>query len=40
MGARLLSFALHGMAITPYVLLIPLEFILPLSLLYLRKKIL
>ena len=40
MGARLLSFALHGMAITPYALLIPLEFILPLSLLYLRKKIL
>ena len=39
MGARLLSFALHGMEITPYVLLIPLEFILPFSLLYLRKKI-
>ena len=39
MGARLFSFALHGMEITPYVLLIPLEFILPFSLLYLRKKI-
>ena len=39
MGARLLSFALHGMEITHYVLLIPLEFILPFSLLYLRKKI-
>ena len=39
MGARLFSFALHGMTITPYVLLIASEFILPISFVYLRKKI-
>ena len=39
MGARLFSFAIHGMTITPYVLLIASEFILPISFLYLRNKI-
>ena len=39
MGARLFSFALHGMIITPYVLLIASEFILPISFVYLRRKI-
>tara|TARA_B100001250_G_scaffold272507_1_gene235305 strand:- start:161 stop:562 length:402 start_codon:yes stop_codon:yes gene_type:complete len=39
MGARLFSFALHGMIITPYILLIASEFILPISFVYLRKKI-
>ena len=39
MGARLFSFALHGMIITPYVFLIASEFILPISFVYLRNKI-